>query len=486
MSGGRRPIRGHRNGTARPPPKFVTGSLLNHILVMTGAGALGLVAIFIGDLANIYFLSLLGDEAIVAAVGYASSIILLTISIGIGLAIAATALVSPALGAGRRPLARRLSASAHAWTFVVACLLSILVWVLIPSLLTLLGAAGRTHQLAASYLEIQVPALPFLALGMTSSAVLRSVGDASRAMYVTLFGAATNILLDPLLIFTFELGIEGAAIASALSRVAVMAMGFYGVIVVHRLMTRPDLARMRKDALPLARVALPAVTTNIATPAANAYVTAAIAGYGDSAVAGWAIIGRIIPVAFGAIYALSGNVGPIIGQNYGARSVDRMRETLTLSLVVTAAYTLAAWFALWLLSDQIVAVFRADGEAARLIGLFCAWLSPLFVFLGALFVANAVFNTLGRATVSTALNWGRATLGTVPFVLAGGALLGADGVLIGNMLGGIVFGILAVVLCYRLMDRLAAEWPDGVPQRQPSVRRLESPDEPPTQGLPLQ
>ena len=56
-------------------PVFVTGSLLRHILVMTGAGAIGLMAIFIGDLANIYFLSRLGDEAIVAAVGYASSIL---------------------------------------------------------------------------------------------------------------------------------------------------------------------------------------------------------------------------------------------------------------------------------------------------------------------------------------------------------------------------------------------------------------------------
>lgn len=88
------------------PPKFVTGSILRHILVMTGAGAVGLMAIFVGDLANIYFLSLSNDQAVVAAVGYASSILFFSTSIGIGLSIAAMAMVSPALGAGLRARAR--------------------------------------------------------------------------------------------------------------------------------------------------------------------------------------------------------------------------------------------------------------------------------------------------------------------------------------------------------------------------------------------
>jgi Na+-driven multidrug efflux pump len=99
-------------------PKFVTGSILRHILVMTGAGAVGLMAIFAGDLANILFLSRTGDDAVVAAVGYASSILFFSTSIGIGLSIAATALVAPAIGAGLRVRARRLSAHAHVLTFL--------------------------------------------------------------------------------------------------------------------------------------------------------------------------------------------------------------------------------------------------------------------------------------------------------------------------------------------------------------------------------
>lgn len=453
------PGAGRRRARVEPkPPRFVTGSLLRHILVMTGTGAFGLMAIFLGDLANIYFLNQLGDEAIVAAVGYASSIIFLTISIGIGLAIATTALVSPAIGAGQRVRARRLAVHAHLLTFVVAAGLALVVWLTIAPALSLLGATGRTHALAESYLTILVPALPPLAVGMTASAVLRSLGDARRAMNVTLYGAITNVILDPILIFGFGLGIEGAALASAISRFTVLAVGLYGVIYVHDMMGRPKLRSFLRDTPSFGAIALPAMATNVATPFANAYVTAAISQYGDSAVSGWTIVGRIMPVAFGTIYALSGSVGPIIGQNFGARNRDRMVETITTSFAVNVAFTLVAWIGLMLLSGAIVAEFATSPEAASLIRLFCFWLAPLFAFLGVLFIANATFNTLGRPYISTALNWGRATIGTIPFVLAGGAWFGAEGVLTGNMVGGIIFGILGALLAYGLIDKIGDGW----------------------------
>lgn len=443
----------------RAPPKFVTGSLLGHILVMTGTGAVGLVAIFIGDLANILFLSWLRDEAVVAAVGYASSILFFTISIGIGLSIAATAVVSAAIGAGQRTRARRLTVNAHIATFVVSALLGLAVWYLVPYLLGLIGAKGRTLALAGDYLDIIVPSLPMLALAMTSAAVLRSVGDARRAMNITLTIAFVNTLLDPILILWLGLGVTGAAIASVVARAAAMGVALHGVVNVHNLMGRPKLATFRNDLSLLAVIAVPAVLTNVATPVANAYVTAAIAPFGDSAVAGWAIIGRILPVAFGAIYALSGSIGPILGQNYGARDGSRLTDAFTLSLAVNVAFTILAWLVIAVLARPIAALFHATGEAEALILLFCRWQAPLFAFMGALFVANAAFNTLGRPHVPTLLNWGRATLGTVPVVMAGAALGGAAGVVWAFMVGAVPFGVLAVALCYRLIRSLTAEAP---------------------------
>jgi putative MATE family efflux protein len=436
------------------PPIFVVGSLLRHILVMSGAGGVGLGAIFLSDLANIVFLSWLDDRAVLSAVGYASSILYFTIAIGIGLGIAATTMVSRTLGQRRRLRAARYSVNAHIASLVAGMIAATFMFLAIPWLLTALGADGHTHALATRYLMIATLGLPALTLAMTSASVLRAAGDARRAMNVTLYGAVVNTILDPILIFGLGLGIDGAAWAIVGARLTFMAVGLHGVVRVHGLSARPRLPAFIADVQTFTTIAVPAILTNIASPVSNAYVTAAIATHGDEAVAGWAIIGRILPVAFGAIYALSSSIGPIIGQNYGAGEKARVRDAFKLALAVNVGFTAAAWIGLALLSPGLVRLFGVTGAAADLITLFNVWLAPLFAFMGALFVVNAVFNTLDFPHYATLLNWGRATLGTIPLVHLGSWLAGAEGVLAAHMAGGILFGCLAVWLCLKLFDRL--------------------------------
>lgn len=436
-------------------PVFLTGSVMRHVLVMTGTGAIGLVSIFLAELIDVLFLSMLGDTEIVAAVGYSGPIVFLTVAAAIGLSIATVSLVAPAIGAGDVPRARRISGSVHLLAFATAAVLSLALLPFLPGALKLIGAKGRTAELALSYLTIVVPSLPPLASAMVSSAVLRSVGDARRAMHVTLGAAVVTVIFDPILIFGFGLGLEGAAITTVIARVSIMAIALYSVWRVHGLIDMPSMAGLALDWRPVLAIALPAIATNTATPIATAIVTAAFAPYGDSAVAGWAVIGRVQPVAFGFVFAMSGSVGPIIGQNLGAGNYARMREAFIASLKVVALYTLAAWLVLALLSGVLASMFGLTGDGAMLLRLYCLWLAPVFGFQGALFVCNAVFNTLRRPQVGTAINWARAILGTLPFTWIGGALIGVPGVLIGQLFGGVVFGLGAVWLCLRMMDEVA-------------------------------
>jgi putative MATE family efflux protein len=444
---------------AVPPPsaaaRFVTGSILRHILVMTGTSALGLIAIFAGDFANILFLGTLQDEEVLAAAGYASAILFFMISAGVGMAIAVTALVAPALGARDLARARRLSTHAALFAAAATTLMAAALWPALPLLLGRLGAGGRTLALARDYLHIVLPSLPPLALAMCASAVLRSAGDAQRAMYITLAGAVAAVALDAVFILWLGLGIHGAALSAFISHAVMLAVGWWSVVHVHGLLDRPHWHLLDHDLPLIARFALPAVLTQIATPSGGAVVTAAMSQFGHGAVAGWTVIGRVIPIAFGAIFSLSASVGPIIGQNLGAREFGRVRLALKLGLALAAAITAAAWLILALATPALVAIFSATGEAAALIAFFCRWLAPLFVFFGTLFVCNAACNTLGRPHYATALNWGRATLGTVPFVMLG-SYWGAEGVLLGHMAGGIAFGLAAIVVVRRLIARLEA------------------------------
>jgi len=194
----------------------------------------------------------------------------------------------------------------------------------------------------------------------------------------------------------------------------------------------------------------------LATPVGQAVITRMVASYGEQAVAGMAIAGRLTPVAFGIIFALSGAVGPILGQNLGARKMDRVRRAFWDAIVFAGLVIVGMSAVLFLARGAIADAFHAEGMTRDLIYLFCGPLSLLFFFNGLIFVANAACNNLGAAMQSTMVNWGRHTIGTVPFAWAMGLWWGAEGVLIGQAVGGVIFGILAVSLALRVVDRVAA------------------------------
>jgi Na+-driven multidrug efflux pump len=140
-----------------PPPRFVTGSLMRHVVVMAGTGAIGLVAIFAVDLINLLYISMLGEQAIAAAVGFAGVVGFFMLSLFIGLLIGVTATVSRAIGAGRMPEARALATSSLVLVACIAALVSGLTLVFLEPLLHLLGARDRILELAQRFLHITLP-----------------------------------------------------------------------------------------------------------------------------------------------------------------------------------------------------------------------------------------------------------------------------------------------------------------------------------------
>jgi putative MATE family efflux protein len=348
----------------------------------------------------------------------------------------------------------RIGGSTIALATLTGALITLILWPFLPAFLTLLGARGEAHEVALRFLTIVLPSNLLMSLGMGYSAALRAVGDATRAMYVTLAGGLATAVLDPLLIFGLGLGVDGAAIAVVLSRIMFAGMGWHGAVKVHGLIARPRLADMAQDLPALLRIAGPAILTNLATPVASAVTAAIMSRFGDKAVAAIAIIDRLTPVAFGALFAMSGAVGPILAQNWGAGRHDRMRQALTDSVVLAAAYVLVMWIVLVAGRGFIADAFQATGLAAEIISLF-AWLSgPMWMALGALFVANASFNNLGFPLIATGFNWGRATLGAIPLAWIGAEIDGPRGLLIGVAGGAALFGAGAIVMAYRVITRL--------------------------------
>jgi putative MATE family efflux protein len=444
---------------------FTEGSTLRHVIIMTATGSVGLMAIFLVDLLSLLYVSWLGDEKLTAGVGYATTLLFFLTSVNIGFMIATTALTARRLGAEDKEGAREIAASTLLQMTILAAVVSLAAAAVASPVLSLLGAEGKVLAIAEVFLWITLPSNVLMALGMGFSGLLRAVGDANRAMHVTLAGGIVTAVLDPILIFGLGMGVHGAAIVTVFSRLAFALVGYHGAVRVHGLVGRPTLAGARRDLALSAGIAVPAILTNIATPFSLAVVTAFVARFGPWAIAANAIIDRLVPVAFGALFALSGAVGPILAQNWGAGRFDRMRGALRHAFIVGLVYVTVTWIILVLARHQIVQAFALTGPAAEGVLFFC-WVSgPTWAFIGLLFTANAAFNNLGFPLYSTAFNWGRATLGTIPFAWLGAKLYGYNGTLVGIGLGAMVFGLAAAWYGFRTIGKLERANPpaaDGV------------------------
>ena len=317
-------------------------------------------------------------------------------------------------------------------------------------------AQGRAAEVASGVLAIVIPANIPMGLGMALSGVLRADGDARRAMYVTLSGGIVTAFTDPLFIFGLGIGVYGAAWATVVSRLVFLAVGLNGAVRVHDLVALPSLKAIRRDFTPIMGIGLPSIMANLATPVAAVYVTRVWSDFGEATVAGGAIVDRVIPLAFGVIFALTGSIGPIIGQNYGARLMPRVRRAISDSS-----------------SGRGLCLGRLGGARAGLAAdrLRCSRrraaarnsstvLPRRGLGLGVRHVplrGQYRVQQSGVSPVVDGVQLGPRDLGTIPFVTLGAHYGGVQGAMLGLIIGSAVFGLAGVAVAYTVVGRLAKE-----------------------------
>jgi putative MATE family efflux protein len=439
---------------AIPAPRFISGSIMRHIVVMTLTGAVGLMSLFLVDLADLYFLSLLKNTDVTAAIGYAGTVGFANLSISIGIGIASAALVARNLGAGNVERAKDFATTTLMFAVLMSGAYTLLVAFGADYLLRLLGASGEALTQAKRFIWTLTPGFVMLSAAVSCSFSLRGLGDARRAMYITLSIAILTAIADPIFIFWFGLGMQGAAVANVIAEAFGLIIALRGLSRVHNYLKPFSFAALKRDIKPIWGIAFPAMLTQLATPFAVAYTTYSVAPFGNEAVAASAIVGRLVPVAFGMIFSLSGSVGPIIGQNFGARKLERVTQTLIEGLKFSAVYTLITSALLFTFRHQIADVFLASGRTKELVVFFCTWIAISWAFAGGQFVSNAACNNLGKASHSTWFNWAKATIGTIPFAIVGGTYYGPEGIMAGIAVGSVIFGIASVWWAFRIVKDL--------------------------------
>ena len=426
---------------------------MRHVTVMSFTSSIGIMAIYVVDLLDIFFVSLLGQTEVAAAAGFASTIMFYVSAMNIGLSIAAGSLTAQYLGRSDMTAAKDVATTSMLIALAVGVVVPIAMLPFVPNMLSWLGAHGDVAELATMYLWIVLPASGLSGMSMALVAALRSHGFAKWSMYPSLAGALVNLVFDPLLIFGLNMGLAGAATATVMARIATFAVALYAAARLFDIINPPKMDAFRKYTYEITRFTLPAVLASVASPIGLSLVTRFITQFGTDAVAGLAIIGRLSPVVFSVVNALSGAIGPIIGQNYGAGKHDRVRRAYFDALKFLAIYTVCAIALLILFRQSIADAFQATGVTRDILYVYCGPYAMVAFFNGAIYISNAAYSNLGKPQIAPRINWLKSTIGLFPFLAIGSHVFGFYGVAFGILLNAMVFAALSHVLTMRFIEQ---------------------------------
>ncbi len=391
------------------------------------------------NLADTYFVSMLGNDGITAAVSNLLALMSVIQAIGFTYGMGSGSIVSGLLGKRDREGADRTLSSAFAIAAISGLLICIFGFVFLTPLMRLFGA--RTDAVlgySKSYARYILIAAPFMCMSFVLNNVLRAEGKAALSMIGLVVGAVVNVVLDPVLIFTLDLGIAGAAIATAFSQIVsfcILLSMFLRGKTVARLRLRAVSKRFSVYAEIVAtgfpsfcRQILSSLCTVFLTQAAFRYGEASFPGGGDAAQAAFGVVQKFFMLAFSLAIGIGQGYQPVLGYNYSAKRFDRVRAAylFTLGFATLTMLLFAAVCAVF--TDGFMQAFRLSDEAKKIGALTLRLQCICMPLLPLNFMVGVTYQVVGNKAIASLLSASRQGLFYIPCVLIIPRIFGLVGV----------------------------------------------------------
>jgi len=420
------------------------GPVATSLFRLTAPMMLGVSSTILVSMLEIGFIGQLGTEY-VAAVTFTFPLTMILNSIALGIGIGTSSVIARSVGSGDREAVKRLGTHSLLLVSIAMAVLSLAGWASIVPAFTALGAGPETLPLIQSYLNVYYPSVILFTTTMVASNIMRANGNAGVPGLVMTLGALFNLLLDPLLIFGWfgfpRLELAGAALAMGISRLATAGVLLYYVsrdrlILLHTI--GPGFVSSCRRIL---HVGLPAMATQLIGPVSAAVITRLLAEHGKVVVAGFGVAIRIEAVAVMLLFALSGSIGPFVGQNWGGKQPERVRQGLDVTYRFCIVWGLIAAIPLFLFGD-VVASWVDDTPAVISTAAFYLAVVPwTYGLWGVLMMSSASFNALGKPLPSTVLSFTRMFLIYVPLALTLNHFVGYQGIFVATALSNGLLGV---------------------------------------------
>ena len=411
------------------------------------------------NLIDTYFVGKLGKKEL-AALSFTFPVIMVVFSIIQGIGIGATALIAKSIGKNDRNKAARETTDSIFLTLVLTGIFVTVGLFTIEPTMKLLGATGETAIMSGKYMRIWYFALFFVSFPFVGNSAIRSTGDAQTPTYIMLFAVVVNAVLDPLLIFGYlgfpALGLEGAAIATAISRALTMVLSFYVLIRREKLITFeiPTLKVLSGCWQSILYIAVPSALARLVVPVSTGIITAMLASYGEYAVAAFGVGSRVEFLANSLVFALAASIGPFVGQNLGKGKLDRMNEAVSLSNRFAFLWGLFIWGVLAVLAEPIASIFNDNQEVIEGVKLFL-WIVPAgFGLQGILSIINSNLNTINKPMQASIIIVVQMLVIGLPLIYLGKELAQVQGIFFGLALAYALGGIISLIVNKSVMKGL--------------------------------
>lgn len=424
--------------TETPVHKLITSLAIPTIISML------VTAIY--NIADTFFVAKLGTSAS-GAVGIVFSLMAIIQAIGFTLGMGSGSLISRLLGAKKNEKANEMASTGFFTAIIFGVLLALFGIINLDALMKALGSSDSILPLAKNYAKYILIAAPVMCASFVLNNILRSEGKARFAMMGIASGSIINIFLDPILIFKFDMGISGAAIATMVSQMISFLILLSSVlrgVTISKLNIKYMSKKFSTYCL-IIKTGLPSFTRQGLASVSTVLLNLCAVGYGDAAVAALSIFSKIFMFIFSAVIGFGQGFQPVVGYNYGAEKYDRVRESCFFTLKVGMIIMSFCAVIGFIFAPQIIKLFIADDLEVINIGTSCLRAQCIAMpLIPICTVCNMTFQMIGRSWTATLLSSTRQGLCFIPILFIGNAIFGLRGIEFTQALSDIASCIIAI------------------------------------------
>ena len=417
---------------------------------------LGMMVNSVYNLVDAYFVGGLGTSQM-GAISVVYPLGQVVVGLGLLFGNGASSYLSRLLGKGDKEKANQVASTALYGSVTIGAVIIILSMIFLRPILKLLGATDSIMPYAVTYAGIYIISCIFNVFNVTMNNIVTSAGAAKTTMCALMTGAILNIGLDPLFIYVFDMGVAGAAIATAISQI--VSTSVYLIFVrkkksIYRFKIK-NCSFTKEIMSEIFKIGIPTLVFQILTSLSISLVNTRAMAYGDSVIAGMGAVTRIVSMGSLMVFGFIKGFQPIAGYSYGAKKFDRLQEAIKTSILWSTVFCAIYGLILAIFSERIISQFTKDDLEMIQAGTQSLSINGIsFILFGFYTVYSSLFLALGKGLAGFILGACRQGICFVPVILILPALWGINGILYVQPIADVLSAIITVFMALHLHKEL--------------------------------